>query len=74
MTPSTDERSARLTDLETRVRDAWGEYRENLTDLDGVAYDEAEKAEWGHLQDELHLIATERSAVRAAFEAHVEAA
>ena len=73
MTPSTDDRTTRLTALETRVRDAWGTYRENLCDLDGIAYDEAEKAEWGYLQDELREIASERSEVRGP-EARSEAA
>ena len=63
MSMTSDDPTERLTALEARVRDAWGTYRENLTDLDGIAYDEAEKAEWGHLQEELHEIASERSAV-----------
>jgi hypothetical protein len=58
-----------LTALETRVREAWGLYRENLSELDGIAYDEAEKAEWEHLQTELREITDERTAVRARAEA-----
>ena len=55
-----------LTELEERARRAWGMYRENLVDLDGIAYDQAERAEWEHLQTELREIAGERAAVKAA--------
>ncbi len=55
-----------LAALEQRVRAAWGTYRENLVDLDGVAYREAERAEWEHLETELREIAAARSALRAA--------
>ena len=41
-----------------RVREAWATYRDNLLPLDGVAYDHAERAEWEHLQTELHDIAS----------------
>jgi hypothetical protein len=43
-----------------RIRRAWASYRENLVDLDGVAYVESERAEWEYLQAELREIATER--------------
>jgi hypothetical protein len=56
----------RLSELEERTRQAWGLYRENLSDLDGVAYDHAERAEWGHLQTELRAIAAERAEVKRA--------
>lgn len=66
-TPDQDHQE--LTALETRVREAWGLYRENLSELDGIAYDEAEKAEWEHLQTELREITDERTAARARAEA-----
>ena len=50
-----------LLALEDRTRHAWSEYREHLTDLDGVAYLEAERAEWEHLQTDLRQIAAERT-------------
>ena len=65
MTPSATQEPTKLAELEERARQAWGLYRENLVDLDGVAYDESEKAEWEHLQTELREIAAERSTVRA---------
>lgn len=65
MSTSDHEPNAELTALEARVREAWGLYRENLSELDGIAYDEAEKAEWEHLQDELKEITDARTAARA---------
>ncbi len=53
-----------LIALETRLKEAWGRYREHLVDLDGAAYDAAERAEWEHLQTDLHEIARERSRLR----------
>jgi len=61
-----DDVPRRLTELEERTRRAWGLYRENLSLLDGVAYDHAERAEWGHLQTELREIAAERARVKEA--------
>jgi len=61
-----DDVPRRLTELEERTRRAWGLYRENLSELDGVAYDHAERAEWGHLQTELREIAAERAQVKQA--------
>ena len=58
----------RLAELEERARRAWGMYRENLVDLDGVAYDHAERAEWEHLQTELLEIAAARAEAKAAAE------
>ncbi len=64
MSTFADDVPRRLTELEERTRRAWGLYRENLSDLDGVAYDHAERAEWGHLQTELREIAAERAQVK----------
>jgi hypothetical protein len=68
MTTSATHEGPTLTELDERARTAWGAYRENLVDLDGVAYDEAERAEWEFLQTELHEIATQRAAVKAGTE------
>ncbi|MBA2348444.1 MAG: hypothetical protein H0V81_09125 [Solirubrobacterales bacterium] len=54
-----------LLALEARLKAAWGRYREHLVDLDGIAYREAERAEWEHLQTDLQEIAQARSALRA---------
>ncbi len=66
MTTSATHDGTRLSELDQRVRQAWGTYREHLVDLDGVAYDHAERAEWEHLQEELRGIAAERTAARGA--------
>ena len=55
-----------LAELDERARTAWGAHRENLVDLDGVAYDAAERAEWEFLQTVLHEIAAQRTAAKAA--------
>ena len=64
MSTFADDVPRRLTELEERTRVAWGLYRENLSDLDGAAYDHAERAEWGHLQTELREIAAARAEVK----------
>lgn len=55
-----------LRELDDRARRAWGGYRENLVALDGAAYEHAERAEWEHLQTELHEIAAARAAAAGA--------
>jgi len=62
MTTSATHERTKLASLEERARRAWGSYRENLVDLDGIAYDEAEIAEWEYLQTELREVAAERAA------------
>ena len=65
MTTFATHEGAKLEELDERARQAWGSYRENLVDLDGIAYDEAERAEWEYLQTELREIAAERAAAKA---------
>ncbi len=62
----------RLDELDERVRTSWGLYRENLAELDGIAYLEAERAEWEHLQAELEEIALERRELKARADAGVD--
>lgn len=62
MTTSATHAGSRAAGLDDRARRVWALYRENLVDLDGVAYDEAERAEWEYLQTELREIAAERAA------------
>lgn len=64
MTMSATHAATKLTELDERARFAWAAYRENLVELDGVAYDEAERAEWEDLQTDLREIAAERTAAR----------
>ncbi|MCW3009985.1 MAG: hypothetical protein JWO90_389 [Solirubrobacterales bacterium] len=65
MTTFATHAGSKLAALEERTRNVWGTYRENLVDLDGAAYDHAERAEWEHLQTELREIAEERARARA---------
>lgn len=60
MTTATPEDLTR-TGLDARTLLAWTVYREHLLELDGIAYDEAERAEWEHLQIVLKEIAAERA-------------
>lgn len=53
-----------LLALEARLKESWNRYREHLVELDGIAYREAERAEWEHLQTDLREIAAARSALR----------
>ncbi len=64
-TYATTHEGPRPAELDARARRAWATYRENLVELDGLAYDEAERTEWEYLQAELREIAAERSAARA---------
>jgi hypothetical protein len=48
--------------LDERTRKAWGAYRDELADLTGKAYDEAESAAWERLQETLRDIAEDRTA------------
>jgi hypothetical protein len=49
--------------LDERTRKAWGDYRDQLADLSGKAYDEAETAAWEHLQETLRDIEGDRAAL-----------
>ncbi len=60
MTTATPEDLAH-SGADAQTRQAWATYRENLVELDGVAYDEAERSEWEHLQTELREITAARS-------------
>jgi hypothetical protein len=47
--------------LDERTRKAWGDYRDELADLTGQAYDEAETAAWDRLQETLRDIENDRA-------------
>jgi hypothetical protein len=49
--------------LDERTRKAWGDYRDQLADLSGKAYDQAESAAWEHLQETLREIEGDRAAL-----------
>jgi hypothetical protein len=49
--------------LDERTRKAWDAYRDELAELKGKAYDEAESASWERLQEALRDIAEDRAAL-----------
>jgi hypothetical protein len=57
---------SRLAELDAATREAWATYASSLRDLEGEAYEHAEVASWGVLQDRLAALQGERAAVAAA--------
>lgn len=53
--------TARLAELDARTRVAWTSYRDELSGLEGRAYDDAEAAAWDQLQATLRELAIERA-------------
>ncbi|MBW3653068.1 MAG: hypothetical protein M3N04_02570 [Actinomycetota bacterium] len=53
--------TARLAELDARTRVAWTSYRDELSSLEGRAYDDAEAAAWDQLQATLRELAIERA-------------
>lgn len=50
-----------LAELDARVRVAWAAYRDELSTLEGRAYDDAEAPAWDQLQATLREVEIERS-------------
>jgi hypothetical protein len=50
------------TDRTIAEREAWEAYRESLRDLDGAAYEEAERASWARLERTLRELSARASA------------
>ena len=50
------------TDRTIAEREAWEAYRESLRDLDGTAYEEAERASWARLELTLRELSASASA------------
>jgi hypothetical protein len=61
-TPDTERLRA---ELDARMRVAWTTYRDELSSLEGRAYDDAEAAAWYQLQATLHEIEVERAGLPA---------
>ena len=57
-TPDTE---LRLAALDARTRVAWTSYRDELSSLEGRAYDDAEAAAWDQLQATLRELEVERA-------------
>jgi hypothetical protein len=57
-TPDTERR---IAELDARTRVAWTSYRDELSSLEGRAYDDAEAAAWDQLQATLREVEAERA-------------
>jgi hypothetical protein len=55
-----------LAELDARTRGAWSIYRDDLRDLAGKDYDDAEAAAWDQLQATLRELESERATLAAA--------
>jgi hypothetical protein len=55
-----------LAELDARTRGAWAAYRDDLRDLAGKDYDDAEASSWDQLQATLRELETERAALASA--------
>jgi hypothetical protein len=53
------------TRLDARVREAWSAYKDQLVELEGRDYDEAEAGSWAQLQETLREVDLERDALAA---------
>ncbi len=51
----------RLAEIDALVRGAWATYREELQDLRGSSYDDAEASAWDQLQATLRDLESERA-------------
>ncbi|HUR84594.1 MAG TPA: hypothetical protein VMY78_04555 [Solirubrobacteraceae bacterium] len=53
----------RLAELDASIRSAWSSYSEELRELKGADYDDAESAAWDELQATLGELESERAAL-----------
>jgi hypothetical protein len=61
-----DQQAQRLAELDTQTRDAWAEYTDELRELEGRDYEEAEDESWDRLQKRLKQLDGERQLVEGA--------
>ena len=60
-----DQQAQRLAEIELRTREAWAGYTEELRELQGRDYEEAEDESWDRLQKTLKQLDGERQLVEA---------
>ena len=58
-----DQQARRLSEIDARTQQAWAEYTEELRDLQGRDYEEAEDKAWDRLQEMLSRLDDERQLV-----------
>ena len=61
-----DQQAQRIADIESRERKAWADYSQELRDLSGRDYEEAEDQAWARLQKRLKQLVDERQLVEGA--------
>lgn len=58
-----DHQARRLAEIDAQTREAWAEYTEELRELAGRDYEEAEDESWDRLQNRLRQLDGERQLV-----------
>ena len=58
-----DQQARQLAEIDERTREAWGDYTEELRELAGRDYEEAEDQSWDRLQKRLKQLDGERQLV-----------
>jgi hypothetical protein len=58
-----DQQAQRLAEIEIRTREAWADYNDELRELEGRDYEEAEDQSWDRLQKRLKQLDGERQLV-----------
>ncbi len=61
-----DQQVRRLAEIDSRTREAWADYTEELRELAGRDYEEAEDESWDRLQKRLKQLDDERQLVEGA--------
>jgi broad specificity phosphatase PhoE len=61
-----DQQAQRLAEIDSHTREAWTEYTEELRELEGRDYEEAEDESWDRLQKRLRQLDGERQLVEGA--------
>jgi len=61
-----DQRAQRLAEIDMRTREAWSDYSDELRELQGRDYEEAEDQSWDRLQKKLKELDGERQLVEGA--------
>jgi hypothetical protein len=58
-----DQQAQRLAEIDSHTREAWAEYNEELRELEGRDYEEAENESWDRLQTRLKQLDGDRQLV-----------
>jgi hypothetical protein len=61
-----DQQAQRLAEIDIGTREAWADYNEELRELEGKDYEEAEDESWDRLQTRLKQLDGERQLVEGA--------